>query len=189
MRLGAVLMVGAAWLLSAGAAAASSTTTIVGDPQTLTVDVTGQVAGRCGFSTPPTDKSVLGDLATAGSLTLNFTVDCNTPFRVRAISTNGGLKTTSATGEGFTNLLDYSLRLQLATDAGGLDATCNADALASAAGGCAYYGSAAGQGLSSGQGVSLNASGALQFGWTAAPQRLVAGSYSDTLTIVVEARS
>ena len=189
MRRGAVLLACAAWLLAAGAAAAASTTTLVGDPQTLTVDVTGEVAGRCGFSTPPADQPVLGDLATAGSLTLNFAVDCNTPFRVRAVSANGGLKTSSATGDGFTNLLDYSLRLQLGTDAGGLDATCNADALVSAAGGCPYYGAAAGEGLSSGQGVSLNSSGALKFDWTTAPRRLVAGTYSDTVTIVVEARS
>lgn len=184
-----VVLACAAWLLSAGAAAASSPTTIVGDPQTLTVDLTGQVPGRCGFSTPPADHPVLGNLAAAGSLTLSFAVDCNTPFRVRAVSANGGLKTGSATADGFTNLLDYSLRLQLATDAGGIDATCNADALVSAAGGCAYYGATAGEGLSSGQGVALNASGALKFGWTTSPQRLVAGDYSDTLTIVVEARS
>jgi len=185
----AILMACAAWLLSAGAAAASSTTTIVGDPQTLTVDVTGQVAGHCGFSTPPADHPVLGDLSAAGSLTVSFAVNCNTPFRVRAASANGGLKTSSAAADGFANLLDYSLELQLGTDAGGLDATCNADALVSGAGGCAFYGASAGEGLSSGQGVSLNATGALKFDWTTAPRRLVAGAYSDTLTIVVEARS
>jgi spore coat protein U-like protein len=189
MRRGAVLIAGAAWLLCASAAAASSTTTMVGDPQTLTIDVTGQVAGRCGFSAPPVDQAHLGNLETPGSMTVDFTVNCNTPFRVRAVSANGGLKTSSVTGDGFTNLLDYSLRLQLATDTGALDATCNADALVSAAGGCAYYGATAGEGLSSGTGVSLNTAGALQFGWTTAPQRLVAGAYSDTLTIVVEARS
>jgi hypothetical protein len=186
---GAVLLTaGAAVLLTAGAANASSTTTLVGERQKLTVDLVGRVPGRCGFSTPPADQVLPGDLSAGGSLTVGFTLDCNTPFRVRAASTNGGFRT-SAEADGFANLLDYRLRLRLETDAGGLEAACNADALVSAAGGCAYYGAAAGEGLSSADGVALHRRGALHFTWPTARQRLVAGRYSDTLTIVVEVRS
>ena len=189
MRRGAVLMACAAWLLGAGAAAASSPTTFVGDPQTVTIDVTGKVAERCGFSTPPADQAALGDLTAPGSLNVPFTVDCNTPFRIRAMSSNGGLKTRAANATGFTNTLDYNLQLQVGTDAGALQATCEAGALAGGGGDCAFYGNCAGQGLSSGEGVALKAPGALKFNWTAAPKRLVAGTYTDTVTIVVEARS
>ena len=189
MRRGAVLMACAAWLLGAGAAAASSPTTQVGDPQAVTIDVTGTVAERCGFSTPPTSQAALGDLTSPGTLSLPFTVDCNTPFRIRAMSSNGGLKTHSPGAAGFTNTLDYNLQLQLSTDAGALSATCDAGALAGGGGDCAYYGNCAGQGLSSGEGVALKAPAALKFDWTPPPKRLVAGTYTDTVTIVVEARS
>jgi hypothetical protein len=94
-----------------------------------------------------------------------------------------------ANAAGFTNTLDYNLQLQLSTDAGALSATCDAGALAGGGGGCAYYGNCAGQGLSSGEGVALKAPATLKFDWTTAPKRLVAGTYTDTVTIVVEARS
>jgi spore coat protein U-like protein len=48
-----------------------------------------------------------------------------------------------------------------------------------------------GTGLSSGTGVAIGATGTLTIAWTApgsgAP-RLLAGNYSDTITIIIEAR-
>jgi spore coat protein U-like protein len=164
--------------------------TPVGDPQSVTVDVVGTVPGHCGFTTTPSGQTIPGDLSQGGSLTIDFGVNCNAPFLVRASSKNGAFLTDQpAVGDGLANQLDYSLHLTLATDLGALDATCNADALTAGAGGCAFYGTATGQGLSSGDGVAINQSGSLQFGWTQSAKQLVAGSYSDTLTIVVEVRS
>ena len=88
----------------------------------------------------------------------------------------------------FGNSLDYQVRFQVGTDAGPLESACAASALRH--GGCALYGPTAGAGgLSSGDAIAIDEAGALTIDWAAPTEVLTAGAYSDTLTIVLEARS
>ena len=174
-------------VLAAALGAASPALGEDGPADSLTFDVTGEVAQRCGFKTTPAGSLSLGDLGQAGSAVLPLLVDCNTGFRVRMTSANGSLAAQRPSSV-FGNSLDYQVRFQVGTDAGPLESACAASALRHV--GCAQYGPTAGAGgLSSGDAIAIDEAGALTIDWAAPTEVLTAGAYSDTLTIVLEARS
>ena len=107
-------------------------------------------------------------------------------LRLNAQSANGGVKT-SATASGFSSLLDYSLKVDTALDsAANVNATCNASTLKSGMSGCTL--SPAGAGLSSGGKTATSKTATLTIAWTPpVSPRLVAGSYSDTVTLSIAA--
>lgn len=157
-----------------------------GAPKTLKLDLIGTVPGHCGFKTSPRTDAALGDLATAGSSALTFTLDCSTPFDVRVSARRGALThigAVSASAE-FAQTLDYDVSLSIVTDLGSVGSHCAANTLASGAT-CAL----ATQGLSSGNGVAIGTDGSIAVSWTTPAAKLVAGSYQDALTITVEART
>jgi hypothetical protein len=159
---------------------------------TLTIDLTGRVRAHCGFKTPPPNSVTVQDLSSAGSLSEPFTLDCNTPFRLRVSSQNGTLALKSAAADApaaFGQSDPYQLEVKFSTDLGNVDETCASTELHSSGGGCDFFGDKTGQGVSSGKGVALGSQGALNISWTAPTTTLVAGQYVDTLTIVVEPRS
>lgn len=173
--------------LTAALGAASPVSAENGPADSLTLGVTGEVQQRCGFKTPPAASLSIGDLDRSGSAVLPLVVDCNTGFRVRMTSANGSLAAQRPSAV-FGNRLDYRVRFQVGTDAGPLEAACAASALNH--GGCALYGPTAGSGgLSSGNAIAIEESGALTIDWAAPSEILTAGAWSDTLTIVLEARS
>jgi len=160
----------------------------VGASTALKLDLIGIVPSHCGFKTAPPQSNNLGDIGQAGSLTLPFTLDCNATFDVRVSSQNGGLAHVGAVTPpaGFAALLDYDVKLSVGTDLGTVNGECVASALVS---GCAIAGPQ-GYGLSSGDGVAVGADAQLTLHWTPpASHKLLAGSYQDSITITVEARS
>lgn len=174
-------------VLTAALGAASPALAENGPADSLTLGVTGEVIERCGFKTAPAASLSLGDLGQAGSAVLPLVVDCNTGFRVRMTSANGSLAA-QRPSDVFGNRLDYQVRFQVDTDAGSLESACAASTLRH--GGCALYGPTAGAGgLSSGDAIAIDEAGALTIDWAAPSGILTAGAYSDTLTIVLEARS
>lgn len=158
-----------------------------GAPDALTLSIVGEIPERCGFQTLPPATISLGDLGQGGSAVVPLGLDCNTGFRIRMSSANGALAA-ERPSRVFGNRLDYQVRFRVGTDAGSLEAACTASALKS--GGCPLFGPTPGAGgLSSGDAVAIDEAGALTIDWVAPTEVLTAGTYSDTLTIVLEARS
>lgn len=181
---------GAFGLLLAAAPAAHADNT---SSSTLTIDLTGRVTARCGFKAAPPSSVSVPDLRAPGSLNESFTLDCNTPFRLRVSSQNGVLALQSPPANAPAAMAQsqpYQVEVKFGTDLDpNIDETCGSTTLQTKAGGCVFFGDHSGQGLSSGRGVAIGSQGALNISWTAPTSTLVAGVYVDTLTIVVEARS
>jgi hypothetical protein len=159
----------------------------MGAPDAIKLKLTGDLPQRCGFRTPPTSTLSLGDLERDGAAPAPMVIDCNTGFRVRIVSQNGALRAEHPSTV-FGNALAYDVRFEAETDVGRLDERCGSAALKT--GGCKLYGAGPGMGgVSSGKGVAINKPATLTVEWKAPGAILTAGTYSDLLTIVVEARS
>jgi hypothetical protein len=173
-------------------------------------DVELTVAPRCGWATggEPVSTVNLGSLDISGSKDVPFALDCNTPFVIRAASSHGALKLGTALPPGlpasFSAMVPYNVRMRLGVrQANGnsdtRNRTCEASELLAAAPSvdCAFAGVALGEGWSSSNGVAnandvgLPAS-SLRLSWsapTSGAATRIAGSYSDVLTVSVEAQS
>jgi spore coat protein U-like protein len=99
---------------------------------------------------------------------------------------NGALKSATPVSGLFSNNLSYGLSVTVPLDAGGqISATCASATLVSGASSCALS-PASVSGLSSGTGTSTSKTAALALQWTLpTATRLIAGSYSDTITITI----
>lgn len=164
----------------------------------LTVPVTASVGGRCGFQTglAPSGSYTIpaGIDTTAWSQQFPFTLECTGPFRIAVLSTSGGLKTSPAVSSpGYADLAPYTVLMNVVRTGGTTQGTCAAaDLQASASTTCALRGTAS---TSVGMAVS-NPSYQLSGSYLqvsapafAGPGVLVAGTYSDTLTVTVSPSS
>lgn len=186
-------MVGAATLLPV---VAHAQTTAYADGQgapnqiVLQVQVQASVSGRCGFaaSALPSGRFTQADFDVSGfTHDIPFALECTGPSRVAVVSRNGGLLASGSAAAGFTTRAPYDVALHLVGTSGTADASCAAATLVPE-GSCAFRGPA-----SASQGLRLAAAATGQPGaflrvsapaYTATPT-LVAGRYSDTLTITV----
>ena len=165
-----------------------------GSPFQGTIKVTASVGGACGFATAPNASYTVNDIdTTAWSRQKDFTLDCNVASRVAVISTNGGLKATTPTTAGYTNLAPYSVELFLQGSTTTSTATCTAADLKD--GDCAAFYGTAQTGQTTGLRLaspSVNVTGsyiklsAPAYGF-AGSDLLVNGSYDDTLTVSIAA--
>jgi hypothetical protein len=155
------------------------------------VEVRASVLGRCGFATGGAPS---GTIDQAGFDQSGFIKDfaiilnCTGASRIAVSSANGGMATSEAGGAGYQTKAPYNVALYVAADNGtNATATCAAAALA-AGGSCSFAGTAnAATGLRL-AGASTKANGS--YLRVSAPaytgtDTLVAGRYSDTLTITV----
>jgi hypothetical protein len=157
----------------------------------LTIPVTASIGGRCGFAdgAAPSGSYHKDNFDRDGlAAQFDFSLNCTGPSRVAVASTNGGLLTSAAVQTGYANKADYSVTLNLVANNGSqVQATCAASTLAGTSG-CAFAGKA-----STTQGLQLASSAVNQPGSyvrISAPKQsgsavLVAGTYSDSLTITV----
>lgn len=181
-----VVAAGVALLLSSTAARAQAVV------ETLEVEVTASVPGRCGFvgSAPTTPTQ---DIESAGQVAVALLMDCNTPFAVGVSAAHGALlnRTYSDDLSGFAFRKAYGVRLEIDTDAGAvMGARCEATQLLPG-GSCAYQGDVSGHGLSSGEGIAIDREMRVIIDWSdqsTRPARLASGAYQDTLRVVIGAR-
>ncbi|MET0180776.1 MAG: hypothetical protein ABW194_09905, partial [Novosphingobium sp.] len=178
-------------LLTAGTAHAQTVQTAYagGSPVVLTIPVTASVGGRCGFATAPSGTYNQANFDQTGlAAQFDFALNCTGPSRVAILSSNGGLLTAAAADAGYANKADYSVTLNLvANDGSTAQGTCAASTLVSGSS-CSFVGTA-----STTQGLRLAASAVNQSGSyvrISAPRQtgstvLVAGTYSDALTVTV----
>lgn len=191
LRLLSLLLAGLSW---AGAAQAQSAQTAYagGSPVVLTIPVTASVGGRCGFGDGalPSGSFHKDNFDQTGfSAQFDFSLNCTGPSRVAVSSSNSGLLSATSAPTGYRNRADYQVSLLLLANNGTkAEATCAASTLAGG-GTCAFAGSA-----STNQGLQLASAAVNQPGSylrISAPAQgtsssvLVAGSYSDVLTITV----
>lgn len=167
---------------------------------TLEIDITAEVVGHCGIEAVGPRTNDNGRIDRASTVTFDFQLDCNTPFRIGLAAQNGGLRLDGAApgatdAQGFAILKPYDVALSFATDqAGQVSAgSCAAAALNSSGSACAFYGAVPGDGFSPGEFVTaVQKNGALAVNWQGEDGdavRLAAGDYRDVITVVVGPRT
>lgn len=168
----------------------------------ISIDVTASIAQRCGVSDVPSGAAATTpDLDHAQNLSFGFNIDCNTPFAIGVSSQNGALvlqdgrdARSSETSDGFSREKEYSVALAVETDGAPLNSDfCSSAELTGKGKGksCEFYGREAGTGMSSGRRTAIRRNGSVVVRWNASDRgaRRAAGTYQDTLTVVVGPRS
>ncbi len=162
----------------------------------ITIEVIGEVPTRCGFaSSEPIAQLPTLDLEQGARFDIRIRLDCNTPYAFGVVATHGLLTNQTAqryTSSGYAYSKPYSVSVALQTSRGTVrsDACMSGDLVPG--GRCAFAAAAAGSGLSSGDGISIDQDAVLTVEWgdqSAMPNRLAAGDYQDTLTMVVGPRA
>ena len=162
----------------------------------ITVEVIGEVSTRCGFaSSEPVAQLPTRDLEQGARFDIRIGLDCNTPYAFGVVATHGLLTNQTAqpnASSGYAYSKPYSVSVALQTNRGTVrsDACMSGDLVPG--GSCAFAAAAAGSGLSSGDGISIDQDAVLTVEWgdqSAMPNRLAAGDYQDTLTMVVGPRA
>lgn len=153
--------------------------------QTLTVTAKGSFPTLCTITKsgdfPVNDLSNVGAFSAQATAALN----CNTPFKVQVASANGAMVRPIATvPPSFTNMQSYELSFAFQTDdLVDRSASCSSEALKSGVG-CTLS-----TGLTSGASTAINKTATLTASWTVGSATpLLAGSYSDTLTVTLGAQ-
>lgn len=155
------------------------------------IEVRASVLGRCGFATGGVPSGTIDqENFDQSGFTKDFTIqlNCTGASRIAVSSANGGMATSEAGGTGYQTKAPYNVALYMAADNGtNAAATCAAATLA-AGGGCSFAGTAgSATGLRLGA-ASTKANGSylrVSAPAYAGTDTLVAGRYSDTLTITV----
>jgi hypothetical protein len=180
------------------------TAVVAGDRDQASVAIEARIAPRCQLSA--TDRGDGNDLRIdrAARFSLGFLLDCNTPFRIGMASANGGLRLEGAAAgndaaDGFARLKPYRLALRFDTDSQpNFDAgSCAASQILASSAACAFFAARPGEGISPGERVTaINQPGQIQIEWQAEDAgaegiaaRLAAGSFSDTITLVIGPRT
>jgi hypothetical protein len=161
----------------------------------LPINVTASVGGRCGFQAagaPNGNVDTPNFDVTGISGSVPFKLNCTGASRVAVVSLNGGLLNGGATGPGYTGLAPYDVKLTLVPNSGSpVVATCPVATLKTGAVAvCAptdFRGTA-----SATTGLRLGAPSTTPTSTIeitapayAGAATLIAGNYSDTLTVTV----
>lgn len=153
----------------------------------VTVTASGTVAASCSMSANQSFGTP--NLSTHGSATAQATVNCNTGFRLTALSANGAIKNiTSPTTPpaGTVNAVPYTLTVGVLLDNSTTvtSPACNSSSLVAGQSSCSLS-PANTTGLSSGGKSSTNRAATLTLAWAAPTSMLIAGDYADTITLMI----
>jgi hypothetical protein len=185
---------------------ANAQSSVIGDASSLEFTVTTAIAPRCGWapSGAPAASISLGSLDVAGSKDVPFQVDCNTPFTFTASSANQTFLRENPMAnlpQTFTQSIDYSINVAIGVrqkDGSATTAadTCGANELQGASS-CGFGALSSTKNDFIGDAVATSADTSLPrsrlrviwSGPTPGAPTPVAGTYSDVLTVSVEAKS
>lgn len=170
-------------LCLAGLATAASASDLVPSNASnrMRVEVSGVVSPRCEVrqSDSTANFGQLLDPSSGGtiarSLTLDFTFDCNSPFRAVMTSANGGLLTEATPANGFRNRITYDAALALPN--GRTTSSCDSEAMQRQRGDrsdCVFR-------FTGREGASGAAS--VKLSMTPDPSPVLAGRYTDRLVL------
>lgn len=161
----------------------------------LTVELTTEVPPRCGFVAGSlSGQGKTPDLAEAARFDIRIKLDCNTPFAFGIVAERGKLTNLDATPDGssYAFAKPYRVSVALDTDRGTIRSDRCISTDLTVGGACSFAADAPGAGLSSRRGISINRDAVLTVEWadqSTAGNRLAAGRYRDTLTLVVGPRA
>lgn len=146
----------------------------------VSIELQGEIEPVCRLTSLSTTID-LGDIGNSGSRQIPLGVDCNTPFSYTVQSFAGGLKASAlgSSAPGFISLLPYLVEISVPTDAGLVTGQCQSTALTAENPSCTYQGSSTG--------IAIRQTGILSLTW-ATQDELIAGTYSDILTLTVRPR-
>jgi hypothetical protein len=190
---------GALGCLLFGALGQSLFFVVPSNAQTVTLDVQGTLEASCALTGLPGGTVDLGDLSRAGSKPISFSVDCNAPFGYALVSGKGALGRVGSAGaiaagsNAFGVSVPYVVTTTFATDQGTFGDTalaastltsihaepCLAPTFSTS---CPFSHSGSGA-AASGRPASLLVA------WSSPSIQLQAGTYTDTLTLTVRART
>lgn len=141
----------------------------------VTIEVTGEIEPKCRISAFA-NAIEFGQISASGTQAATFHVDCNSPFEYRLRSRNGALQNLEHQehSAGFANRIPYSLEFRLPTDGGLILERCDSATLSDASPSCG--------GGNSGGGIAISQTASIAVSWVA-PSHLVAGTYSDFITL------
>jgi len=154
---------------------------LTGASNRLRVEVAGVISPRCTVSQSESSASFgqLLDTSSGGTiarnLNLDFTFDCNSPFRAVMISQNGGLQTDATRASGFRSRITYDAALALPN--GRTTSSCDSEQMQREAGehaGCVFR-------FNGRQGASGAAS--VKLSMAPDPTPVLAGQYRDRLVL------
>ena len=175
--------------------AVSIPSAVAAQSETVTVEVSAEIAPRCGFADAgPGETSAPGDLEQAARLSFGIKLDCNTPFSLGVVATNGALVNQDASPDdsGFAFAKTYYLSIGMETDRGITASERCVSTQIVAGGTCSFASTISGEGLSSGQGIAIDRDATFEVEWPDQREltnRLAPGRYRDTLILVVGART
>ena len=150
---------------------------------TLSVTATGTIGSSCSIAVKTAFPAA--NLGASGSVAASADIGCNAKFKLNATSTNGSMKASGAAAPGFSNTIPYSLSVSVPIDQGGaISATCPATQLVAGQSACALSPLNA-TGLSSVNGTAVSQIASLTAAWTLPTVKLIAGAYSDTITLLI----
>lgn len=147
----------------------------------VTIEVVGEIDPKCRLSALPTGIE-LGQISASGTRSIPFQIDCNTPFEFSVRSRDGALKNPGApenSSIGFSNQIPYMLEVRVPTDEGLILGQCDSASLAVASPSCGHG--------NSGFATAINQTASLTVTWAVSGE-LVAGTYSDVLTVTFQPR-
>lgn len=169
-------LIGAACIMALGSAESALA-------QALNVVASGTIASSCTIAVGTAFPTA--NLAASGNVAATASVNCNGKFRLNATSAKGAIKTATTAPTNFTNTVPYSLTVSVPTDPSGTaSATCTSAQLVAGQAGCALS-PANTTGLGSGSVTTFTRTVSLTAAWTLPASRLVAGSYSDAITLSI----
>lgn len=162
----------------------------------VTIEVVSEVPPRCGFAGGElAGQMPLRDLERSARFDIRIGLDCNTPYAFGVVATHGlltNLTARSGGSGGYAYTKRYSVSVALHTDQGTVrsDACISSDLVLG--GTCMFAAASVGSGFSSGEGISVDRDAVLTVEWvdqSTMANRLAAGQYQDTLTMVVGPRA
>jgi hypothetical protein len=154
----------------------------------VAVKLQGDIVPKCsigdrmgyGAESAVTVAMELPDITKPGRKDYEFRIDCNAPFAYRLEAKYGALtRADDAAADGFSRSVPYDVAMYIPTDGGTINDRCSGESIRTGQVHCPFS--------NSGNGIALAGAGNLTLAW-ATEGMLLAGKYTDRLTIIVGVR-